>query len=240
MTQRQVALLLGRNPSKFRAKKSADGDHMIVNGLKANGDHPAENLTWFDAVEAANAASKAKGFKPAYVIENIRQGNDGSIESADIRPNGPSIYETEGYEDGTNGYRLPTEAEWEYAARAGTKTPHWFDAGNIVRHAWSYVNSGGRTHAVGDNDHANALGLYDMLGNVYEWVQDWYGEYPKPGMQSDKVATDPTGVATGSYRVFRGGSWDRDAWHLRAALRSFVGPGRRFPYVGARLVRSRR
>ena len=136
-------------------------------------------------------------------------------------------------------YRLPTEAEWEYAARAGTKTTYWFDGDKIDDHAWHMGNSGDRTHAVSNPKHANPWGLYDMLGNVWEWTQDWYGAYPKPGLLR-KTTTDPTGPARGSVRVIRGGSWEYGLWHLRSSYRPFRDPNERKNLVGFRLVRSRR
>jgi formylglycine-generating enzyme required for sulfatase activity len=135
-------------------------------------------------------------------------------------------------------YRLPTEAEWEYAARGGmpSRFPYWFgfnDTNELGNHGWYDGNSGGRTHAVASKK-ANQYGLYDVNGNVWGWTQDWYGDYPKTAV------TDPTGSARGSYRVVRGGSWNDRARVLRSALRSGVVPGIRYFYLGFRLVRSSR
>ncbi len=99
---------------------------------------------------------------------------------------------------GGSRYRLPTEAEWEYAARAGTTGDRY--AANLGAIAWSGENSGGSTHPVGQKA-PNAWGLHDMLGNVWEWVQDWYGRYP------GGTVTDPQGPSSGSHRVNRGGGW---------------------------------
>ncbi|HPC91616.1 MAG TPA: bifunctional serine/threonine-protein kinase/formylglycine-generating enzyme family protein [Myxococcota bacterium] len=129
---------------------------------------------------------------------------------------------------GTNNLRLPTEAEWEYACRAGT-TAAWY--GELDKIAWYGDNSGGKTHPVGTKA-PNAWGLYDMLGNVWEWCQDWYGAYPSGSV------TDPTGPSTGSYRVFRGGSWSSRAWVVRAAYRHYDDPGYRSDALGLRLARS--
>jgi formylglycine-generating enzyme required for sulfatase activity len=96
-------------------------------------------------------------------------------------------------------YRLPTEAEWEYAARAGDSTCRY---GPLVEIAWFHDNSGGKTHPVGEKN-PNAFGLYDTLGNVWEWVEDWYGvDY-----YSQSQKSDPKGPDSGEYRVLRGGSW---------------------------------
>ena len=125
-------------------------------------------------------------------------------------------------------YRLPTEAEWEYAARAGTtETRH----GELDEVAWYGDNSGHSTHPVGQK-RANAWGLHDMLGNVWEWTGDWYGEYP-----AGKV-TDSGGPSTGSFRVIRGGSWGTGARGVRSAARGGHPPGGRINTIGFRLVRT--
>ena len=127
-------------------------------------------------------------------------------------------------------YRLPTEAEWEYAARAGTTGARH---GELDEVAWYGENSGLTTHPVGQKG-ANAWGLHDMLGNVWEWTADWYGEYPSGAV------TDPQGPDTGSYRVIRGGGWGRRARNVRSASRSYRLPGHRYDDAGLgfRLVRT--
>ena len=112
-------------------------------------------------------------------------------------------------------FRLPTEAQWEYAARGGNKSKGYTYSGSneIDEVAWYYDNSGGMTHPV-KTKAPNELGIYDMTGNVYEWCSDWYGDY------SSAAQTDPTGAATGTYRVRRGGSWDWNATFCRVAHRS--------------------
>jgi formylglycine-generating enzyme required for sulfatase activity len=118
-------------------------------------------------------------------------------------------------------YGLPTEAQWEYACRAGSKTRYSFgdDENLLGEYAWFVLNSGGRPHPVGRKQ-PNAWGLYDMHGNLWEWCQDWYGEY-----QANSPADDPTGPTTGSYRVFRGGSWCLPARNCRSADRYGSAPG---------------
>ena len=125
-------------------------------------------------------------------------------------------------------YRLPTEAEWEYAARAGTTGAY---AGELGSMGWYEDNSGTKTHAV-KGKQANGWGLYDMHGNVLEWCADWYGDYP-----SESV-TDPTGATSGSYRVDRGGSWHNEAGNCRSADRNWDGPGLRRNDLGFRSVLS--
>ena len=130
---------------------------------------------------------------------------------------------------GGSGYRLPTEAEWEYAARAGTSGDRY--APNPDAIAWYYENSGGRPHPVGRKA-PNAWGLHDMLGNVYEWVQDWYGDYP------GGTVTDTRGPGSGSVRVRRGGAWSNDAGFCRAPSRDYGAPGFHYNAVGFRLLRT--
>ncbi|GHU47810.1 hypothetical protein AGMMS50289_23540 [Betaproteobacteria bacterium] len=137
--------------------------------------------------------------------------------------------------EGTNKYRLPTEAEWEYAARAGTKSTYSFgdDAGQLGAYAWYDGNSGDQTHPVGQKK-PNPWGLYDMHGNVYEWVNDWYNE----SYYSRSASTDPAGPSSGQYRVLRGGCRDDSAGFLRSAYRLTNSPDYRNDSVGFRLARS--
>jgi formylglycine-generating enzyme required for sulfatase activity len=127
--------------------------------------------------------------------------------------------------------RLPTEAEWEYACRAGTKTRFSFgDSDSVLGdYAWYASNSGGKAHPVGQKK-PNPWGLYDMHGNVWEWCADWYEEYPSGAV------TDPQGAASGSQRVSRGGFWDRGAGLCRAAFRARDNPGFRHASHGFRVV----
>jgi formylglycine-generating enzyme required for sulfatase activity len=137
--------------------------------------------------------------------------------------------------EGTTAYRLPTEAEWEYAARAGTTTEWSWGSSDAVAgdYAWYASNSGSTTHAVGGKL-ANPWGLYDVHGNVWEWVQDWYDS----GYYITSPSTDPTGPASGSFRVWRGGSWLNAASNLRSANRDRYTPGDRFNFLGFRLLRA--
>jgi formylglycine-generating enzyme required for sulfatase activity len=130
--------------------------------------------------------------------------------------------------EGHNRYRLPTEAEWEYACRAGSSGPYAND-NSLDSMGWYDGNSGSKTHTVAQKK-ANAWGLYDIHGNVWEWCQDCYGEYPSGAV------TDPEGPSSGSNRVVRGGRWDVSARDCRSADRSWDDPGNRGSALGFRLV----
>jgi len=142
--------------------------------------------------------------------------------------------------EGANKYRLPTEAEWEYACRAGSTTA--FANGGIIElkcghdpnldaMGWYCGNSGRKTHPVAHKN-PNAWGLYDMHGNVWEWCQDWKGGYP-----SGQV-TDPKGPSSGKYRVLRGGGWNDSARICRSANRFRRSPDNRSYYLGFRVARA--
>jgi formylglycine-generating enzyme required for sulfatase activity len=165
---------------------------------------PVEQVSWFDAVRYCNARSKDDGLDTVY---------NTSTGEADLS---------------RNGYRLPTEAQWEYACRAGTTAPFPFDSVAINDYAWSQLNST-ETMPVAQKK-KNAFGLFDMCGNVLEWCNDWYGNY---GSEND---TNPTGPASGSERVCRGGSYTRTPLYLRSAVRSSYGPGVTTSIVGFRVV----
>jgi formylglycine-generating enzyme required for sulfatase activity len=172
------------------------------------GDLPVESVSWYDAVAYCNALSEKEGLTPAYTI------------------NGTSVT----WNKSANGYRLPTEAEWEYACRAGTTTAYY--SGKRVDSAgWYGNNSGSKPHPVGEKT-ANKWGLHDTHGNVREWCWDWYGNYDK-GSQ-----TDPTGTASGTIRVLRGGSWLNIAEFLRSAHRYGGTPGGGSIHHGFRVCRS--
>ena len=130
-------------------------------------------------------------------------------------------------------FRLPTEAEWEYAARGGNKSKGYkYSGSNTIRDvAWYDGNCGSATHDV-KTKQANELGIYDMSGNVWEWCQDWYGIY------SSNSQTNPTGPSSGSSRVLRGGSWSGSARRCRVSFRGSHYPGNRINYSGFRLALS--
>jgi formylglycine-generating enzyme required for sulfatase activity/tetratricopeptide (TPR) repeat protein len=171
---------------------------------------PVENVNWFDAVRFCNALSKSEGLPPAYKVS----GTTVTLASPQ-----------------TQGWRLPTEAEWEYACRAGTTGARY---GNLDEIAWYGGNSGRQTHPVGEKK-PNAWGLYDMLGNVYEWVQDiWHDNYA--GAPSDGSAWMSGGDQ--SQRVLRGGSWNLSPQYLRSAERVGITPDYRSNNTGFRIART--
>ena len=175
------------------------------------GNLPVERVTWYEAVAFCNALSEREGLTKAY-----------TISGSTVTPNWSA-----------NGYRLPTEAEWEYAAKGGNGSPgnYTYSGSNTIDDvAWYSSNSGSSTHAVGTKA-PNELGIYDMSGNVYEWCWDWYGSY------SSEAQTDPAGASSGSYRVYRGGSWFITAEYVRAAYRIDGDPSFWYYIVGFRVVR---
>ena len=128
-------------------------------------------------------------------------------------------------------FKLPTEAQWEYAARGGnlSKGYKYSGSNNLGEVGWYGCNSGTYTHRLGEKQ-PNELGLYDMSGNVWEWCEDWSGVY------SVTPQRDPLGATSGSNRVYRGGGWISVAWYCRVSIRNSGVPGDRYNYLGFRLV----
>ena len=168
---------------------------------------PKVNVSWAEAVDWCNALSDHEGLRRAYA-------------GKDLVPD-------------AEGYRLPTEAEWEYACRAGTTTPWWSGLGEaaLANVAWYAANAGGKVYPVAEKQRPNPWGLHDMHGNVWDWCHDWYGSYDATAQQ------DPTGPQTGVWRVFRGGSFWDVARRVRSARRSGSDPAFRRVYLGFRVVR---
>jgi formylglycine-generating enzyme required for sulfatase activity len=183
-------------------------------------DHPVERVSWNEAIAFCNSLSERACLKPYY------RSPSGEVTGGD-------------------GYRLPTEAEWEYACRAGSTARYSFgdDATNLGEYAWHSDNSGNKTHPVGQK-RPNAFGLYDMEGNVCEWCQDHYD----PAYYEQSPAFDPDGPSPATrwrvmarwapIRVVRGGGWSNPSEFCRSAIRGASRPGGRLDYVGFRVARS--
>lgn len=187
-------------PYRLAALPTTQAHYARVTGQRpstARGDRlPVESVSWWDAVRFCNALSRHEGLTPAYHLD------------ADA--------ETVGWDTSADGYRLPTEAEWEHACRAGTTGARY---GPLDEIAWHRRNSHERIHGVGGR-RPNAWGLYDMLGNVWEWCWDVYDA-----------------EVYGPYRVLRGGGWFDEHWSCRVSVRRRSHPAFRTDDVGFRVAR---
>lgn len=186
-------------------------------GWGSEGNNPVVNVSWYDAVLYANWRSEKAGLKPVYAVDLIGKDQDNWI----IKPSTP-----EGW---ANGFRLPTEAEWQYAAtNRGRDNYVYAGSDSLELVGWYYKNSGSRSRPV-QGLGANALGMYDLSGNVWEWCWDWYDDYPTGPVSNWR------GPDKGEGRVNRGGSWSFYAEYCRSVDRFHDGPAGRDDYVGFRL-----
>jgi len=217
VTQEQYQAVMGSNPSNFSSNPQAG---------ETQGKRPVEMVSWYDAIVFCNKLSIKEGLSPAYSIS----GSTDTAVWGTIPTSSNATWNAVVIVAGSTGYRLPTEAQWEYACRAGTTTA--YNTGDTISDntGWYGSNSGLKTHEVGKKP-ANAWELYDMHGNVWEWCWNWYESY------SNGSQVDPTGAATGSSRVFRGGGHGDGARNLRSAYRGTSLPFYRNNGGGFRLVR---
>ena len=237
ITQRQYYAIMKEMPSEY-----SSGD------LAIGGNRPVEGVSWYNVIVFCNRLSIREGLSPVYRMTNGFADNstdpDEWIESSPGRiiPEGSNNadwnkVEMIGWPDNVpNGYRLPTESEWEYACRAGRTTP-WNTGDSISQSQANFGRqpdeSEGTTTPVGSYV-SNAWGLYDMHGNVWEWCWDWMDDYNISTPPNPKGPVDPS---SHPYRVVRGGNWNDGASDMRSAFRSCFYPYRGSSYYGFRVVR---
>ena len=200
-------------------------------------NYPAYYVSWYDALVYCNKRSIDEGLTPCYSINGEKDPTEWGIVPTESNS---TSWDAVVCEWGANGYRLPTEAEWEYAARAGDDTTSsktysgTSDVTELDEYAWYTDNSGNTTHIVGQRS-PNAFDLYDMSGNVSEWCWNFYtGEYD----ETTEGGIDPTGALSRSYRVRRGGSWYNDSDYCAVSFRGNHDPYYRGNGLGFRVVRA--
>ncbi len=218
VTQALWVAVMGENPARFKGEQ-----------------RPVEKVSWFDAAVFCNALNTKLEKKPCYLDEKGAVFGWDETQKAWQLPNKGVVQCT----FDPDSFRLPTEAEWEYAARGGPFAPAlhtppekdylYACSDKLEQVGWFDGNSGNQTNDVGLLL-PNALGLYDMSGNVLEWCGDWYDKYPK---QKEK---DPKGPEKGALRVLRGGGWGGDPRYCRAACRYYFEPDYRYFSIGFRLA----
>jgi formylglycine-generating enzyme required for sulfatase activity len=237
VTQELFLAVMGTNPSYFDGSSGGDPAKDTPAG-ETQSKRPVERVSWYDAIAFCNKLSLADGKEPVYRVSGVAIDWAG-LSYSSIPTEGNAVWDAVVMDTGKNGYRLPTEMEWMWAATGADKTVQPNMAGynkafagsngsnSIGNYAWD--NSGEKTHEAGKKQ-GNELGLRDMSGNVWEWCWDWYGSYPSGTL------TDRAGPGSGTYRVVRGGSWISGASSCAVSYRSGSGPGNRSYDVGFRVA----
>ncbi|MBP5452485.1 MAG: formylglycine-generating enzyme family protein [Treponema sp.] len=218
VTQAEYKSVMGENPSVFQ-RNPASGE--------TQENRPVEKVTWYECLIYCNKRSMNEGLTPCYTIKGSTNPSDwGSVPT-----NYNSDWDSATCNFEANGYRLPTEAEWEYLARGGNTTnsgqTRYSGSDTVEDVAWYFLNCGDKTHEVKKKS-PNAFGLYDMSGNVREWCWDWDSEIT--------ADTPSVGASSGNYRIHRGGSWFNDYGSVSG--RSSGCPFSDLDYYGFRVVRS--
>jgi formylglycine-generating enzyme required for sulfatase activity len=240
VTQDLFEAVMGVNPSEFNGSTGKE-----PNGSEIQNKRPVEKVSWYDAIAFCNKLSIANGKDPVYSVKvsSLEVSWATLAYNTDIPTSDDAAWNAATMDTGKNGYRLPTEMEWMWAAMgADTANPgHLNTAGydkafagddgsnSIGDCVWYYDNSNSKTHEVGMKA-ANELGLKDMSGNVSEWPWDRYGSY------SGGNQTDPQGAPSGTYRIERGGSWNNTDTYVRSAYRYDISPFVRSNNLGFRVV----
>ena len=226
VTQEEWIAVMEDNPSYY----TEENGYHPVDGESAL-KRPVEQVSWYDVLVFCNLLSTKNGLSPAYQINGSTNPDDWGDKP--LYAWDPSaLWDSVQIVSGSNGYRLPTEAQWEYACRAGSTTEYYFgnNENDLYNYAWYSDNSNNQTHQVGKKL-PNNWGLYDMHGNVWEWCWDWYDFYPTTAQ------TDPTGAPSGDDRVFRGGSWYNNDSNLLTGYRDYHIPSSQNDNRGFRVVR---
>ncbi len=207
VTQKEWIEVMGSNPSEFK------GDNL-----------PVENVSWYDCVEYCNKRSEIEGLTPVYMIDKTNKDLNNSSTEDDIKWTVTADWSA-------NGYRLPTDAEWEYAATGGqlSKSCEYSGSENLGNVAWYASNSNSSAKSIGTKK-SNELGIYDMSGNLWEWAWDWYGD-----IQSGN--TNPKGLNSGSGRILKGGGWYGFAAFCKVVNRINAYPSYKSNGYGFRVVR---